>query len=220
MNKDWPIIEAVNHIKKKTSSRFEETVSISIVLHDSFKANHNMVYTSKLLGSYQPSQLAVVHIQPEPSLTQRHKHAVLNINVARKAGIYVVENRYFQPRDIITRKLQVLLIPNSLKTTLNYSGLEPTKIIVAKDSIKSSLGLINRKASFHASKTGSINVSIGKLSFPFFILSENITRIVREVLKLKPTNVSTNSYLKKVVLSSTMNEGMRICLCLCSLKHL
>lgn len=217
MNKRWSIIEAVNHIKKKTNSRFEETVSISIVLHEPFKANHNMAYTSKLLGSYQPSQLAVVHVQSEPSLTQHHKHADLNINTARKVGIYVVESRHFQPSSIINRKLQVLLIPNSLKTTLNYSGLEPTKIIVAKDSIKSSLGLINRKVSFHASKTGSINVSIGKLSFPFFILSENITRIVREILKHKPTNVSTNSYLKKVVLSSTMNGGM--CICLDSLKH-
>ncbi|KAH0998210.1 hypothetical protein [Candidatus Tremblaya phenacola] len=212
MNKTWSIIDAFNHIKKKLSSRFEESVDISIVLHDSFKANHNMIYTSKLLGAYQPTQLAAVHIQAVPRLTQRHKYAELNINAARKAGIYVVENRSFQPRDIINRKLHVLLIPNNLKTTLNYSDLKPTKVITAKDSIKSSLGLINRKTCFHASKSGSINVSIGKLSFPFFILSENITRIVREILRFKPNNVTTNSYLKKLVLSSTMSEGMHICL--------
>lgn len=62
---------------------------------------------------------------------------------------------------------------------------------------------------FRAEKTGIVQVKVGKASFSEKALAENITALVRELIRVKPPGAK-GTYLKKVSVSSTMGPGMKL----------
>lgn len=62
---------------------------------------------------------------------------------------------------------------------------------------------------YRAEKAGIVQAGVGKASFTEQQLTENITALVREIIRVKPAGAKGN-YMKKVTLSSTMGPGIRL----------
>ncbi|MBU0859218.1 MAG: 50S ribosomal protein L1 [Alphaproteobacteria bacterium] len=62
---------------------------------------------------------------------------------------------------------------------------------------------------YRAEKAGIVQAGVGKASFTEKQLAENVTALVREIMRVKPAGAKGN-YMKKVTLSSTMGPGVRL----------
>ena len=62
---------------------------------------------------------------------------------------------------------------------------------------------------FRADKTGIVHCSIGKVDFDAEKLVENLSALIADLIKAKPSSAK-GVYLKKVVVSSTMGIGVQV----------
>ena len=62
---------------------------------------------------------------------------------------------------------------------------------------------------YRADKTGIVHCSIGKVDFDADKLVENLTALIADLVKSKPSSAK-GIYLKKVVVSSTMGVGVQV----------
>ncbi len=65
------------------------------------------------------------------------------------------------------------------------------------------------RVEFRVDKTGNLHVPIGKVSFSPQQLAENMAALMQAVLKAKPASAK-GTYLKKVVVTSTMGPGIKV----------
>jgi large subunit ribosomal protein L1 len=65
------------------------------------------------------------------------------------------------------------------------------------------------KIDFKVDKNGIIHAAIGKASFDANKIADNANELVAALMRLKPSS-SKGSYLKSIVLSSTMSPGVKV----------
>ena len=83
------------------------------------------------------------------------------------------------------------------------SGTVTTDITRAINDIKAG------KVEYRVDRTANIHVPVGKVSFDADKLTENLNALMEAVVKAKPT-VAKGTYLRSVVLSSTMGPGIKL----------
>ena len=62
---------------------------------------------------------------------------------------------------------------------------------------------------YRAEKAGIIHAGVGKLSFDDKKLAENVTALVKEVARVKPSGAK-GTYVKRVAISSSMGPGVKV----------
>jgi large subunit ribosomal protein L1 len=65
------------------------------------------------------------------------------------------------------------------------------------------------KVEFRAEKGGIVHAPLGKLSFDAAKLGENVKAFLEALSKAKPSSAK-GAFLKKVVLTSTMGQGVKL----------
>jgi large subunit ribosomal protein L1 len=65
------------------------------------------------------------------------------------------------------------------------------------------------KVEFRADKAGIIHAPVGKLSFGFEKIHDNVHALIDNVIKLKPHSAK-GTYLRSITISSTMGPGIKI----------
>lgn len=65
------------------------------------------------------------------------------------------------------------------------------------------------KIDFKADKQGIVHASIGKVSFDADKIADNANELIQSIAKLKPA-ASKGTYIKSIVMSSTMSPGVKI----------
>jgi large subunit ribosomal protein L1 len=65
------------------------------------------------------------------------------------------------------------------------------------------------RVEFRVDKTGNLHVPIGKVSFSEQALRENLAALMAAVIKARPASAK-GTYLKKVVVTTTMGPGVRV----------
>jgi len=89
------------------------------------------------------------------------------------------------------------LMPNAKLGTVTFDLLKAIKDIKAG------------KIDFRVEKNGIIHAPVGKVSFGFEKLKQNILALVETLIKLKPST-SKGLYIKGVTVSTTMGPGLKI----------
>jgi large subunit ribosomal protein L1 len=100
---------------------------------------------------------------------------------------------------------------SKLGKILGPKGLMPNPKTgtVNPDIAKAIAELKAGKVEYRADKEGNISVIAGKTSFEAKKLDENISAIVSQILRVKPSSVK-GTYVKNAVLTSTMAPGIKI----------
>ena len=65
------------------------------------------------------------------------------------------------------------------------------------------------KIDFKVDKYGIVHASVAKVSFDASKIADNADELIQSIVKLKPSS-SKGSYIKSIVMSSTMGAGVKI----------
>ena len=105
----------------------------------------------------------------------------------------------------------MMKVVGKLGKILGTRGLMPNPKVgtVTMDIGKAIKELKRGKVEFRAEKGGIVHAPLGKLSFDSAKLVENVKAFLDALSKAKPSSAK-GQFLKKVVLTSTMGQGVKL----------
>ncbi|MCL2181956.1 MAG: 50S ribosomal protein L1 [Chitinispirillia bacterium] len=206
--KEYGAAEAIDFLKANSTVKFDETVEIAIRLGVDPRKSDQAVRGAAVLPHGLGKTVRVL------VFAQGDKEAE-----AKEAGAD------YTGADDIAEKIQggwldfdaVVATPDMMKVVgklgkiLGTRGLMPNPKVgtVTPDVGKAVRELKKGKAEFRVDKGAIIHAPIGKLSFDPQKLLDNARALMDAVVKAKPATAK-GQYLKKVTLTSTMGQGLKI----------
>lgn len=204
--KQYSISESVLLLKEFSTSKFDESVDVSVVLGvDSRKSEQNVRGASVLPnGTGKTVRVAVFTQGP-------------NVDIAKEAGADVVgmDDLADQVKkgemnfDVVIASPDAMRIVGQLGQILGPRGLMPNPKVgtVTADVATAVKNAKSGQVRYRTDKGGIIHCSIGKISFDETSIKQNLEFLIADLKKAKPS-AAKGIYLKKISLSSTMGPGL------------
>lgn len=206
--KEYPIQEAVEFLKANTHAKFDETLEVAINLGIDPKKSDQTVRGAVVLPNGLGKTVRVL------AFAQGAK-----VDEAKEAGADHVGGEDYAEKinggwlefDACVATPDMMKVVGKLGKILGTRGLMPNPKVgtVTMDIGKAIKELKRGKVEFRAEKGGIIHAPLGKLSFDAVKLVENVKTLLEAVAKAKPSSAK-GAFLKKVVLSSTMGQGVKL----------
>jgi large subunit ribosomal protein L1 len=205
-NVNYPIAEAIDLLKSLATAKFEESFDISINLGVDPRKSDQVVRGATLLpkGSGKDVRVAV--------FTQGE-----NAEKAKAAGADIVgfEDLADQVKkgelnfDVVIASPDAMRVVGQLGQILGPRGLMPNPKVgtVTPDVASAVKNAKAGQARFRTDKNGIIHCAVGKANFETVDLVENITALLLDLKKAKPSSAK-GSYFKRISLSTTMGPGL------------
>ena len=207
-DKNYPVNDAIELVKKTATAKFDESVDVAINLGIDAKKSDQSVRGSVVLprGTGKSVRVAVFA-------------QGANVEKATAAGADIVGFEDLAERikggfmdfDVVIATPDAMKIVGTLGQVLGPRGLMPIpKVGTVTPNVEQAVK--NAKAGqvqYRADKAGIVQCTIGRASFAIDALTENLNALVAAVNKAKPAS-SKGIYLKKISLSSTMGVGIRL----------
>jgi large subunit ribosomal protein L1 len=206
--KEYGLAEAIEFLKKNSHVKFDQSVEVAVVLGIDPKKSEQGVRGSVVLPHGLGKSVRVL------AFAQGEKEAE-----AKEAGADHVGG------DDIAKKIQegwlefdaVVATPDMMKVVgklgkiLGTRGLMPNPKTgtVTMDIGRAVRELKKGKADFKIEKAGILHAVLGKLSFDTQKIAENMIAFMEAVNKARP-QTAKGVYIKKVYLTSTMGQGLRL----------
>ncbi len=113
--------------------------------------------------------------------------------------------------DVIVATPDMMGLVGRMGKVLGPKGLmpNPKSGTVTMDVAKAIADIKAGKVEYRLDKTAIIHVPIGKKSFDNTKLSDNLGALMEAIIKAKPS-AAKGTYLKSVVIASTMGPGIKI----------
>ena len=208
LNKTFLIEDAVEIVKKLSTSKFDESIDISVQLGIDAKKTDQLVrgVLSLPKGSEKKIRIAVFATGDDIELAKKAGADVVggeDLIEEIKSGKIDFEKCISTP-DMMSKVgvLGQILGPKGLMPNPKL-GTVTKKIDEAIKNIKSG------QIEFKTDKSGIVHASIGKSSFSVEDIVKNIKYFYQELSKTKPST-SKGIFLKKMYLNSTMGPGLKI----------
>jgi large subunit ribosomal protein L1 len=206
--KEYGLNEALEFLKANTYVKFDETVDIAVNLGVDAKKSEQAVRGAVVLPHGLGKTVRVL------AFAQGEK-----VKEASEAGADYVGGQDLAEKiqggwlefDAVVATPDMMKVVGKLGKILGTRGLMPNPKVgtVTPDIGKTVKELKRGKAEFRCEKASILHAPVGKLSFEVPKLRENIVAFVDAVVKAKPPTAK-GQYLKKVTVSSTMGQGLKI----------
>ena len=206
--KAYPVIEAIELLKKVSFEKFDATIEFAIRLNlDPRKAEQNLRGAVVLTHGTGKTKTVLVFAKGDKA------------KEAEAAGADFVGDQ-----DLIDKVLKgwlgfdtVVATPDmmsqvgKLGRTLGPKGLMPNPKTgtVTMDVTKAINEIKAGKVEYRVDKVGNIHVSIGKVSFSDDKILENFKTIFETVDRLRPATVK-GVYIENLSIASTMGPGIKV----------
>ncbi|MBN1130567.1 MAG: 50S ribosomal protein L1 [Chitinispirillaceae bacterium] len=207
-NREYGLVEALEFLKANTYSKFDETVEVAVVLGIDPKKSEQAVRGSVVLPNGLGKTTRVLVFAQGEKETE-----------AKEAGADFVGGEDFAKKitegwldfDAVVASPDMMKVVGKLGKILGTRGLMPNPKTgtVTMEVGKAVRELKKGKADFKIDKAGILHSTLGKLSFEVPKLSENMKAFMEAVNKAKP-QTAKGQYIKKVYLTSTMGQGLKI----------
>lgn len=204
----YTVTDAVTLLKKFASTKFRESVDISVNLGVDPRKSDQVVRSSTNLPKGTGKEVRVaVFAQGD------------NADKAKAAGADIVgfEDLAEQIKsgimdfDVVIASPDAMRIVGQLGQILGPRGLMPNpKVGTVTTNIEAAV--IDAKSGqvrYRTDKNGIIHCTVGKIDFAADDVLENIVALINDLKKSKPIT-SKGQYLKKISLSTTMGPGLPI----------
>jgi large subunit ribosomal protein L1 len=204
----YQIDEALALVKELASAKFAESVDVSINLGVDPRKSDQVVRGSTVLPNGTGKTVRVaVFAQGE------------NADKAKAAGADIVGFEDLAEKvkggemdfDVVIATPDAMRVVGQLGQILGPRGLMPNpKVGTVTADVEGAVR--NAKAGqvrYRTDKAGIIHCPIGRVDFEIPALKENLTALLADLKKAKPS-ASKGAYLKKLTVSSTMGPGVSI----------
>lgn len=207
-SKSYAIEEAVELLKSVARAKFDETVEVAFRLGvDTKKADEQIRGAFVLPHGTGKTQRVLVFAKGD------------KLKEAEEAGAdYVGDqdlinkiNQGWFDFDVIVATPDMMAEVGKLGRVLGPKGLMPNPKTgtVTFDVAKAVKDIKAGKVEYRVDKSSNLHVPIGKISFDNEKLIENFNAMTETIAKAKPQS-SKGTYMKNVVLTSTMGPGIKI----------
>ena len=207
-NKSYSIDDALTLLKELSGVKFSESVDISVNLGIDPRKSDQVVRGSTVLpkGSGKSVRVAV--------FTQG-----ANADAAKAAGADAVGMEELADQmkkgdlnyDVVIASPDAMRVVGTLGQVLGPRGLMPNPKVgtVTPDVATAVKNAKAGQARYRADKAGIIHAAVGTVKFDIADLKENISALLADLKKAKPT-AAKGVYMKKITVSSTMGPGVMV----------
>lgn len=204
----YPVAEAVALLKDAAFAKFDETVDLAFRLGVDPRHADQMVRGAIVMPAGTGKKTVVVVITAGEKISEAEKAGADVVGgedvINRIAGGWMEFDRVIATPDMMGKigKIARILGPRGLMPNPKL-GTVTTEIEKAVKEQKAG------KVEYRTDKTGIVHVPIGKKSFTAEQLQENFKAVCGAILRAKPAS-SKGTYVKSLVISSTMGPGIKI----------
>lgn len=206
--KFYPIEEAVTLLNELSTVKFKESIDVSINLGVDPKKSDQVVRGATLLpnGTGKDVRIAVfAQGEQADAATAAGADAVGmdDLAASMKEG-----NLNF---DVVIATPDAMRVVGQLGQLLGPKGLMPNPRLgtVTPDAGQAVSNAKAGQVRFRTDKSGIVHGGIGKVGFQPNQIKENVEALITDLKKAKPASAK-GTYLKKVVISTTMGTGIPI----------
>jgi len=205
-SKIYPVEEAFAILKDLPGAKFSESVDVSINLGVDPRKSDQVVRSASVLpnGTGKTVRVAVFT-------------SGANADAAKEAGADVVGMEDLAETikggdldfDVVIASPDAMRVVGALGQVLGPRGLMPNPKVGTvtpnvAEAVKNAKG---GQVRYRTDKAGIIHCSIGKVDFDVKALHENLTSLMTDLVKHKPS-AAKGVYMKKITVSSTMGPGI------------
>ena len=206
--KQYPLEEALGLLKELSSVKFRESVDVSVNLGIDARKSDQAVRGATVLpnGTGKTVRVAV--------FTQG-----ANADAAKDAGADIVGmddlaaeiKKGNMDFDVVIASPDAMRVVGQLGQILGPRGLMPNPKVgtVAQDVATAVKNAKAGQVRYRTDKAGIIHCPIGRVDFEVPALVENLTALMADLNKAKPSSAK-GIYIKKVSVSTTMGPGLQI----------
>ena len=207
-DRQYPFAEAVAVLKELATTKFSESIDVSVNLGIDARKSDQNVRGATLLpkGSGKTVRVAVFTQGP-------------NADAAKEAGADIVGmddlaaevKKGQMDFDVVIASPDAMRVVGQLGQVLGPRGLMPNPKVgtVTPDVATAVKNAKAGQARYRTDKAGIIHCSIGKIAFSAEDIQENLEALIADLVKAKPS-AAKGIYLKKISLSTTMGPGVTL----------
>jgi large subunit ribosomal protein L1 len=204
----YTVTEAVTILKQFASTKFRESLDISIILGIDARKSDQLIRSSTNLPKGTGKVVRVAVFAQGDNATK-----------AKEAGADIVGFEDLAESikggamdfDVVIATPDAMRVVGQLGQVLGPRGLMPNPKVgtVTPDVARAVKDAKSGQVRYKTDKNGIIHCSVGKADFPAEDIIENIVALISDLKKAKPVT-SKGQYLRKISLSTTMGPGLTI----------
>ena len=206
--KRYSLGEAIAVVKKAASTKFDETVELSLNLNVDPRHADQMVRGVVSLP-HGVGRTVRVAVFARDAKADEARAAGADIVGAEDLAENVRQGKIDFDRCIATPDLMPVV--GRLGKILGPRGMMPNpKLGTVTSDVADAVRVVKAgQVEYRAERAGIVHAGVGKVSFSEDRIAENIRALFDAVVKAKPRAVK-GTYMKRATLSSTMGPGVRI----------
>jgi large subunit ribosomal protein L1 len=205
----YDVDEAIELVQKTAKANFDETVEVSIKLGvDPRHADQQVRGAVVLPHGTGKTVKVLVFAKGEKAKEAEDSGADF---VGAEELVEKIQKENWFDYDVVVATPDMMGVVGRLGRVLGPKGLmpNPKSGTVTMDVAKAIKDIKAGKIEYRVDKTSIVHAPIGKVSFGTEKLTENFNVLMGAVIKAKPA-AAKGTYLKSVVLSSTMGPGIKL----------
>jgi len=205
-NSSYNIVEGFNLVKELASSKFTESVDVSIRLGIDPRKSDQVVRGATVMPNGTGKSVRIAVFTGEANQAAAKAAGADYVGMDELAAEIKGGMMDF---DVVIASPDAMRVVGMLGQVLGPRGLMPNPKTgtVTPDVV----GAINNakagQVRFRADKAGIIHAAIGTVAFDSDKLKENLNALIEDLVKAKPASAK-GTYVKKVTISSTMGPGL------------
>ncbi len=209
--KEYTLDEAVKIVKEASFVKFNETVELHARLGIDPRQSDQQVRTTVLLPAGLGKTVRIL-VFAEGEAARIAESAGADY-VAGDEMINKIKNEEWTEFDVSIAVPEMMRKVGGLGKVLGRKGLMPNPkagTVVNPDDLPRTINEARAgRVEFRNDKTGNVHIPLGKIQFTEAQLMENLLAVVDALKRARPSGVK-GTYVKRMVLTSTMGPGIRL----------
>lgn len=206
----YPMLKAIKIVQQNATAKFDETIELHFRLGIDPRHSDQQIRTTVMLPHGTGKTVRILAFVDE-SQAESTLAAGADIIGSDEVIARIREGWLGFDATIATPPMMRKVGP--IARILGPRGLMPNPkagTVVQPDDLPRVIGELKAgRVEFRNDRTGNLHIPVGKASFAYDQLRENVMTIVETVQAAKP-NSQKGAYIRRVVLSSTMGPGVRV----------
>jgi large subunit ribosomal protein L1 len=206
--KEMSLQQAIEFLKANAYAKFDETFEIAVNLGiDPKKSDQGIRGAVVLPHGLGKTVRVLAFVQGEKE--QEAKDSGADFTGGDDLAKKIQEG--WLDFDAVVATPDMMKVVGKLGKVLGTRGMMPNPKVgtVTMDIGKAVKELKRGKVEFRSEKGGIVHVPLGKISFDVNVLVENTKSVIEALIKAKPATAK-GAFLKKISVSTTMGQGVKV----------